>query len=81
MNFNDRIVSDAKICGGVPVFRGTRVPLKTVLSELKAGEGSDEILAAFPSLTAHDVQAAIAFAADRALRKLERELPVQDDAI
>jgi uncharacterized protein (DUF433 family) len=57
----DRIVRDAKICGGEPVFRGTRVTLRTVLASLAADDSVQEILAAFPALKAEDVQAAIAF--------------------
>jgi uncharacterized protein (DUF433 family) len=57
----DRIVRDAKICGGEPVFRGTRVTLRTVLASLAAGDSVEEILAAFPVLKIEDVQAAIAF--------------------
>jgi uncharacterized protein (DUF433 family) len=59
----DRIVRDPKICGGVPVFRGTRVPLRTVLASLAAGVRAEELLADFPTLTEADIQAAIAFAA------------------
>jgi uncharacterized protein (DUF433 family) len=81
VDFNDRITTDAKICGGVPVFRGTRIPLKTVLAGLRAGEESREILAGFPSLTESDVRAAIAFAADGALQKLDRDETSSDGTI
>ncbi len=70
--FGDRIVRDRQICGGEPVFRGTRVLLRTVLASLAAGEAAEDILADFPSLTADDVKAAIAFAAASA----EEDLPV-----
>jgi uncharacterized protein (DUF433 family) len=68
----DRIVRDGKICGGEPVFRGTRVTLRTVLASLAAGDSVEEILAACPVLKTEDVQAAIAFAAASA----EEDLPV-----
>ena len=61
--FGDRIVRDRKICGGEPVFKGTRVLLRTVLASLAAGDAAEDILADFPSLKADDVWAAIAFAA------------------
>jgi len=70
--YDERIVRDAKVCGGEPVFRGTRVTLRTVLASLAAGDSAEEILADFPSLKAEDVQAAIAFAAASA----EEDLPV-----
>ena len=61
MKQEDRIVRDAKICGGEPVFRGTRVTLRTVLASLAAGDSVEDILADFPTLRTEDVQAAIAF--------------------
>ncbi len=73
-NYEQRIVRDSKICGGEPVFRGTRVTLRTVLASLAAGDSADEILADFPTLKAEDIQAAIAFAAASA----EEDLPVPE---
>ncbi|MHB8753434.1 MAG: DUF433 domain-containing protein [Candidatus Acidiferrales bacterium] len=70
--FEERIIRDNGICGGEPVFKGTRVTLRTVLASLAAGDSGEQILAAFPSLKAEDVQAAIAFAAASA----EEDLPV-----
>jgi uncharacterized protein (DUF433 family) len=72
MNHQDKIVRDLQICGGEPVFRGTRVTLRTVLASLAAGDAVEEILADFPALNAEHVQAAIAFAAASA----EEDLPV-----
>jgi uncharacterized protein (DUF433 family) len=70
--YEDRIVRDRGTCGGEPVFKGTRVTLRTVLASLAGGDSSDEILADFPSLKAEDVQAAIVFAA----ASVEEDLPV-----
>ena len=72
MTYEDRIVREPQICGGEPVFRGTRVTLRTVLASLAAGDSIEEILADFPALRAEDVQSAIAFAAASA----EEDLPV-----
>ena len=69
-----RIVRDKEVCGGEPVFKGTRVTLRTVLASLADGDSVEEILTDFPSLEAHDVQAAIAFAAASA----EEDLPVPE---
>jgi uncharacterized protein (DUF433 family) len=63
MNWDSHIVRDPKICAGEPVFRGTRVTLRTVLASLAEGERIEEILEAFPSLNEDNVRAAIAFAA------------------
>lgn len=71
-NYDDRIVRDAAVCGGEPVFKGTRVTLRTILASLADGDSADEILKDFPALKPEDVQAAIAFAAASA----EEDLPV-----
>ena len=55
--FEGRIIRDTGICGGEPVFKGTRVTLRTVLASLADGDSAEEILANFPSLKAEDVQA------------------------
>jgi uncharacterized protein (DUF433 family) len=70
----ERIVRAKGICGGEPVFKGTRVTLRTVLASLADGDSAEEILKDFPSLKAEDIQAAIAFAAASA----EEDLPVPE---
>jgi uncharacterized protein (DUF433 family) len=42
--------SDPDILGGTPVFVGTRVPVKTLLDYLEAGDPLDEFLDHFPSV-------------------------------
>lgn len=71
-NYEARIIRDKGICGGEPVFKGTRVTLRTVLASLADGDTAEDILSDFPSLQAEDIQAAIAFAAASA----EEDLPV-----
>lgn len=71
-NYKKRIVRDSLVCGGEPVFKGTRVTLRTVLASLAAGDSAEQILAAFPTLKPEDIRAAIAFAAASA----EEDLPV-----
>lgn len=51
-NYEERIVRDRKICGGEPVFKGTRVTLRTVLASLADGDSAEDILSDFPSLKA-----------------------------
>jgi uncharacterized protein (DUF433 family) len=70
--YEGRIHRDPAICGGEPVFKGTRVTLRTVLASLAEGDAAEDILGDFPSLAADDVKAAIAFAAASA----EEDLPV-----
>lgn len=44
------IHSDPDILGGIPVFVGTRVPVKTLLDYLQAGDSLDVFLDHFPSV-------------------------------
>lgn len=71
-NYEERILRDAAVCGGEPVFKGTRVTLRTILASLADGDSSEEILKDFPALKPEDVQAAIAFAAASA----KEDLPI-----
>ncbi|HEX5482651.1 MAG TPA: DUF433 domain-containing protein [Terriglobia bacterium] len=71
-NYADRIIRHPQICGGQPVFQGTRVTLRTVLASLAEGDSIEQILADFPTLSADDIRAAIAFAAASA----EEDLPM-----
>ena len=45
------ITVDPEILGGTPVFRGTRVPVDALLSNLEAGVSMDEFLENFPSVS------------------------------
>ena len=45
------IHSDPDILGGTPVFVGTRVPVKTFLDYLEAGDLLSEFLDHFPSVS------------------------------
>lgn len=70
--YGGRIVRDPQVCGGQPVFKGTRVTLRTVLSSLGEGDSAEQILAEFPTLKPEDIRAAVTFAAASA----EEDLPV-----
>lgn len=41
--------------GGTPVFRGTRVPVQTLLDYLEAGDSIDQFLEGFPTVTREQV--------------------------
>ncbi|NEQ67801.1 MAG: DUF433 domain-containing protein [Symploca sp. SIO2D2] len=43
--------SDPDILGGTPVFLGTRVPMKTLLDYLEAGDSLNDFLEHFPSVS------------------------------
>lgn len=45
------IVVDPEIHSGTPVFRGTRVPIKTLFDHLEAGDALEVFLDDFPSVS------------------------------
>lgn len=59
---------------GKPCIRGLRITVYDVLDYLASGMTEQEILRDFPELTADDIKACLAFAADRE-RKLSSALP------
>ena len=53
------IVADPDIMGGTPVFRGTRVPVQTLLDYLEAGDSIADFLKGFPTVTHKQVVAVL----------------------
>ena len=51
MNSHDLITIDPEILGGTPVFRGTRVPVKTLFEYLENDYSLEEFLECFPSVS------------------------------
>jgi uncharacterized protein (DUF433 family) len=47
----DLITSDPEILGGTPVFRGTRVPVRTLFQYLEDDYTLEEFLECFPSVS------------------------------
>jgi uncharacterized protein (DUF433 family) len=45
------VVRDPEIMHGVPVFRGTRVPVQTLFDYLEGGETIEEFLQGFPTVS------------------------------
>ena len=64
---NQLISSHPDVMMGKPVIAGTRITVESILEKLAAGETPEQILAAYPRLTAPAIYAAINFAA-QALR-------------
>jgi uncharacterized protein (DUF433 family) len=65
MNYRERITINSKIRSGKPIIIGTRITVADVFDYLGGGMTIPEVLADFPDLTADDIQACFAFAADR----------------
>jgi uncharacterized protein (DUF433 family) len=73
MRWQDHIVSTPDTLHGCPRFRGTRIPVSTVLDNLAAGETREELQRQYPTLPKEAVPAALAYAAELAR---ERIVPV-----
>ena len=73
-DWRDRISINPNVCHGKPCIKGTRIMVWIIVSCLANGDPIEEILAAYPSLTREDVQAALAYAAEMTR---ERVIPVE----
>jgi uncharacterized protein (DUF433 family) len=62
----DLIRRDPGILGGTPVFAGSRVPVKTVMDYLEAGETIDAFLDDFPTVPRHQLLSFLEIALARA---------------
>lgn len=63
--WRERITVEAGKRGGRPCIRRMRITVYDVLSYLAAGMTAAEILNDFPYLTSEDIQACLAYAAER----------------
>ena len=65
MRYQDIITIEPGKRSGKPCIRGMRITVYDVFSYLAGGMTEQQILEDFPYLTAEDIQACYAFAADR----------------
>ena len=49
------ITSTPDVLGGTPVFRGTRVPVQTLIEYLEGGQTIDDFLEGFPTVAREQV--------------------------
>jgi uncharacterized protein (DUF433 family) len=63
-----RITIDPNVCFGKPCIHGTRIWVDLIIENVAAGASEQEILDAYPALTADDINAARAYADERARR-------------
>ena len=68
MSYQDIITIELDKRGGKPCIRGIRITVYDVLEYLASDMTEDQILSDFPDLTHQDIQACLAFAADRERR-------------
>jgi uncharacterized protein (DUF433 family) len=58
----DRIELNPRVCNGMPVIKGTRIPVSVILEQVAEGESWDNLLAGYPELKKEDIQAALLYA-------------------
>jgi uncharacterized protein (DUF433 family) len=63
--YRERISLEPGKRGGKPCIRGLRITVQDVLDWLASGMTPQDIVADFPQLEPADIQAALAYAADR----------------
>ena len=65
------IIRDPKIMGGTPVFRGTRVPMQTLIDYLESGDSIEDFLQGFPTVSKRQVIAFLEEAKEKFLAKTQ----------
>jgi len=75
MKVDDAIISDPEILWGMPVIKGTRVPVYDLAASVKAGIPRHRILAAYPSIHEHHLDLAVAYAEANPLAPQTRKWP------
>ena len=68
MNYQDIITMEPGKRSGKACIRGLRITVQDVLEYLASDMSIEEILSDFPDLTKKDIQACLAYAADRERR-------------
>ena len=75
MAWQEFLSSSPQVCGGEIRATGTRIPVTVILDSLAEGASKDEILASYPGLRVHHIDAALAYAAE--LAHEERLVPIR----
>lgn len=70
VNWREYLVTDPEVCHGQVCVRGTRIPVSVILDSLASGMTTEEILAAYPSLTEVAIRAAVQYAAELSKERL-----------
>jgi uncharacterized protein (DUF433 family) len=55
----DPVISNPSVLSGEPVFRGTRVPFKSLIDYLEHGRSLSEFMEDFPGVSRQDAIAAL----------------------
>jgi len=74
-DWRKRISVDPLVCHGKVCIKGTRIMVSVILDNLADGESIEAILHGYPTLTAEDIHAAMAYAAELARERIIPFLP------
>ena len=75
MTKSEIIQCSREILGGTPVFKGTRVPVKTLIDYLEAGDCLDDFLDHYPTVTREQALQALELAKDMLLSSAHETAP------
>ena len=75
VRWQERILIEPDIHHGEPCIKGTRVPVSMILGSLADDMTPVEIQEAYPQLTAEDIRAALAYAAETVHQEVLIPLP------
>ena len=64
MSNNGVIERSREVLGGTPVFKGTRVPVRTLMDYLEAGDSLGDFLEDFPTVSEEQAKKALKIADD-----------------
>ncbi len=67
-NWRERISFSPLVCHGRACIRGTRIMVSVILDNFAEGVDRSEILASYPTLQPQDIDAALAYGAERIVR-------------
>jgi len=66
------VTIDPEVMSGTPVFAGTRVPIRTLIDHIRAGDGLDVFLEDFPSVSREQAVAFLEEASDRVVEAAQK---------
>ena len=71
MSISQIVSTDPEIMNNTPVFAGTRVPVQSLIDHMIAGDGLDNFLKGFPTVTRSQAAAFLTFAFHNILAEVE----------
>jgi uncharacterized protein (DUF433 family) len=69
----NHLVVDPRVCHGALTFRGTRVPVETILCYLATGHSLAYLRKSWPEVSAEAIQEAISLASDHLIQHYRRK--------